>query len=417
MIRINEIVNAFRNLVGWDGVEELNDSKSGLYFQEAHPMLTLRAMRGIIPCDLADKYPSFDSTMSYNKGDKVNYTGTIYKSLINGNDKPIADKTAWVEYDLLIDFLERLTIGGIKKVVTRFLQDKIVGNETKSIVDRRALFDGLGSRNSRVENNGRIVGFELSPLRSGGITTTLNKIGLQFIGNEGTIKLYLFNSNMSEPMATKEVSLRGDGTMEWISLDWALPYMTEDLSGGDWYVVYNQRTLPYAMDAINFNRDWSREPCGTCNKGDAVLFRLINKYLTISPFYVAVDDWDGKLWDIEDNVYTMMNNYGLNFLISMDCDLTDFIIREKGEFASVLQLQVATEALRTLAMNPDVDVNRVQYNASRDNILYETDGNGQGIKGLKGELEKAYKALEIDTSGLSEVCLGCHNKGIRFKSV
>ena len=104
-------------------------------------------------------------------------------------------------------------------------------------------------------------------------------------------------------------------------------------------------------------------------------------------------------------------------MITMACDLTGAVLMEKAQFANVIQLQVATEALRTLALNPEVSVNRVQSNAERQGILFELVGDGQGIRGLNGDLEKAYKALSIDTKGFDPICLGCHNKGIRYGSI
>ena len=49
--------------------------------------------------------------------------------------------------------------------------------------------------------------------------------------------------------------------------------------------------------------------------------------------------------------------------------------------------------------------------------MFEAYGNGQGIKGLSGELEKAYKALSVDLKGLDPICMGCHNKGIHYRSI
>ena len=243
---------------------------------------------------------------------------------------------------------------------------------------------------------------------------------MQFTGNVGTVKLYLFHSSQSEPIATKEVEYTSDkGSFMWFDLEeWVMPYVNDTINaGGSWYVVYDEASLADYMQSINFGKDWSREPCGTCNKGDIQLYRLMLKYLTISPFYVAMSDWDGELWDIEDNVYTYGNNYGLNFMVTMACDVTDAILAESFNFATAIQLQVATEALRALALNPEVAVNRVQANADRDNILFELIGNGQGIKGLNGELERAYKVLEIDTKGLDPICMGCHNKGVHYGSI
>ena len=417
MYRLNDIVSSFSTLVGWKDTD-LSASDSGLYFQEAHPLLTLRALRGVMPKDLADKYPAHISGQSYSKGEKARSGGKVYESLSDGNTTDVTS-TDWREYDVLNDYLAYLTERGIKKAVTKFVNQKVVGMETKNLVDRRVLFDGAGSRDARNENKGRLVGFEITPIRTNGITTTLNRVGIQFFGNTGDVKLYLFHSSQPEPIATKTMSVTSDkGLFTWVDLDWVLPYLNDDINaGGSWYVVYNEASLPAYMESINFGRDWSREPCGTCNKGNLQLYRLMQKYLTISPFYVAVDDWDEELWDIEGNIYTPGNNYGMNFMFTMACDITDTILSERFQFATLVQLQVATDALREIALNPEVAVNRVQANAERDNIMFEAVGNGEGIKGLQGELDLAYKALSVDLKGLDPICMGCHNKGVHYSSI
>ena len=143
----------------------------------------------------------------------------------------------------------------------------------------------------------------------------------------------------------------------------------------------------------------------------------MQRFVTLSPFYVALNDWNKELWDIEENIYTPSDNYGLNFMFTMACDVTDTLIAEKFQFANLIQLQVASDALREIAMNPEVAVNRTQFNAERDSIMYEVSGNGQGIKGLQGELDRAFKALSVDLKGLDPICMACHNKGVRYTSI
>lgn len=425
MYRLTDIVNAFEGLVGWEKEstkidDSIVSSESGLYFQEAHPLLTLRAMRGIMPKDMLERYPQFASGNQYAKGVIVSYNGKAFKSLADGNAALPTDTTTWEEYDLLTDYLSDLETRGIKKVVTRFVRDKVIGMETRNIIDRRSLFDGTGRLANRVASEGRIVGFEIEPLRAEGVTMKIEKIGLQFTGNVGEVTMYLFHSSKEEPVWTKTFNYTNEkGSYMWFDAeDVYLPYVNDSVNaGGSWYLVYYQASLPSYMEAVNFGRDWSREPCGTCNKGDAQLYQTLSKYINLSPFYVAVDDWGGNLWDIQSMVYTNTNNYGINLTFSLGCDLSDIMIAERLNFANVIQLQVASDALRTLALNPEVAVNRVQYNADRDNILYETDGNGQGIRGLNGDLERAYKALSFDTKGLSPVCLTCTKKGIRYGTI
>ena len=417
MYRLNDIVSSFSSLVGWKDTE-LSASESGLYFQEAHPLLTLRALRGVMPKDLLSKYPEYVQGNAYGKDAKVQSGGKAYISLRGENTSDVTS-TDWREWDVLTDYLTYLTERGIKKVITKFVNEKVVGMETKNLVDRRTLFDGAGSRQARNENKGRIVGFEITPVRTNGITTKLNRVGVQFIGNTGDVKFYLFHSSQPEPIATKVVTIASDkGLFTWVDLDWVLPYVNNEVdAGGSWYVVYNEADLPDYMESINFGRDWSREPCGNCNKGNLQLYRLMQKFVTLSPFYAVAPDWDENLWDIEDNIYTPANNYGLNFMFTMSCDITDTILAERFQFASAVQLQVATDALREIALNPEVAVNRVQSNAERDNIMFEAVGNGEGIKGIQGELDRAYKALSVDTKGLDPICMGCHNKGVRYTSI
>ena len=102
----------------------------------------------------------------------------------------------------------------------------------------------------------------------------------------------------------------------------------------------------------------------------------------------------------------------------MGCDLTDFIIEQRGIFATVLQKQIAAIALRTMALNPSVRVNRNQSNVSMQNILYELDGNTQGRQGGIGyELKKAYEALSLNTQGIDRICLSCNNHGVKYRTV
>src|SRR5574344_2813082 len=82
MYDLSTLMSSFRTLVGWEDTDTLSTSDSGLYFQEAHPLLTLRAMRGIMPKDLIDRYPNHENGRLYNLGDKVQYNGKGYTSLV-----------------------------------------------------------------------------------------------------------------------------------------------------------------------------------------------------------------------------------------------------------------------------------------------------------------------------------------------
>ena len=84
----------------------------------------------------------------------------------------------------------------------------------------------------------------------------------------------------------------------------------------------------------------------------------------------------------------------------------------------MLQKQLAVNLIRTLALNPDVRVNRRQSNATKEELLYEIDGNPQGrATGLGKELNEAYDALDLDTRGIDRICLMCKPSRVRYTHV
>lgn len=441
MYRIKEIQDALLHVCGWEQSynpkeaidSDLTRSESGLMFQGAHPLLTLDTMRAIMPDDWGYQYPEWNSRETYS-------AGTIVQHDLNGNDdelywESIRDNNTneipgesvlfWKPYNILSDFLERVTRNGIATAIQTFTQIKQLDKETRNLLERRTFFDGAGRICATLQNTHKLVGFEIVPVRALGVTAKIEKIGLQMTGGTGIVKMYLFHSSQIDPIKTFDLDFQvKNGGFQWFTLeDCFLPYISKDNnSGGSWFLCYNQDELPQGMEAINVSKDWSREPCGTCNIGSVEVWRELTKYLQVTPFmYNAPETFAEypELWDIAYTMYTNTQNYGLNCEITVGCDLTDFIISQRQIFQDVIQKQVAVIALRALAMNPNVRVNRYQSNATRTDILYELDGNTSGVRpgGLGYQLKKAYEALKLDTQGLDRVCLSCNNRGVRYKAV
>lgn len=441
MYRLKDIQNALLHVVGWEQSynpagaieEQLTKSESGLYFQGAHPLLTLENMKNIMPEEWGLQYPDWNMILPYRKGQKVRHNGIIWIAKIDSTgEEPTASdfnddygNPYWKPYNMLSDYLERMTRNGINAAIQTFTQVKQLEKETRNLLERKAFFDGAGRIGESLENKHRLAGFEIIPVRSMGVTAKIERVGLQFTGGTGKVTLYLFHSSQVDPIKTYELDYTvKNGGFQWFPLeDCYLPYISdENNAGGSWFLCYNQDDLPSGMRAINFARDWSREPCGTCNAGSVQVWRELTKFLQVSPFVVSAPTTFKEfpeMWDIAQTMYTNTRNYGLNIEITVGCDLTDFIISQRQIFQTVIQRQVAAIALRTLAMNPDVRVNRNQTNVNRLEILYELDGNTNGVRpgGLGYELKKAYEALRLDTQGLDRICLGCNNRGVRYRTV
>lgn len=384
MYRADTIKTKFINLLGWrhhhNPVEftikdELTKSETGQYYQDFHPLLTLDNIRSVAP--------EFDE----------------------GNDS-------------FSDWLKNKTESSILKAVETFYSTKLADKTIRNILESKVLFDGAGRLTDVVRNTNSLVGFEIIPVRADGATLKIEKVGLQFNQN-GKFTLYLFHSSSPEPIKTIEVDYTKNGGIQWIEAELYLPYISESTdAGGSWFLCYNQTELSDGMMAIEKNRDWSKEPCRSCSSSEYASWQAWSQYLEVHPFKTPSPE-EMKMWDIEDNLYTYTTNYGLNLKVTMECDLTDIIVEQRRSFQNVIGLQVAADMIREFAYNPNFRINRMQQNFSRNELLYELDGDSQGYKksGILYRLDKAMEALMIDTTGINRVCMPCKSNGIRYRTI
>ena len=189
MYRLREIIEKFSSLVGWKDTDTLSQSESGLYFQEAHPLLTLRAMRGIMPKDLLSRYPLYEMGTEYAKGVKVQSNGKCYGRTTT---PPSPQHHSWREYDLLEDYLT----GPPASRRYPFIGEKIKGME-RNPLDRRTLFGGQAGRKAGILT-WRLVGFEFNHQRNGITTTQQSWYAVLTIGSE-TLPFPFFRASQLIP--------------------------------------------------------------------------------------------------------------------------------------------------------------------------------------------------------------------------
>lgn len=435
MVRANDIQEKLLHLIGWEQNYDTSDlkisdaltvSESGLYFQQIHPLLTLQNMSCIAPDFKNITFPEYNSEKEYSKGNVVDYQGTQYKALQKAQGKqPDIESEYWVETNLFSEWLESKTKASIQKAIARYCNEKTVEGTNKPLCESRTLFDGTGRLVDTVKNKKNLVGFEIVPVRAKGVTTKINKICLQFT-KAGEYTLYLMHSSMDASVKIIKLNKIRDNSAEWFTVDdLYLPYQSEDNdAGGSWYLCYFQSELPEGSQAIRKNKDWSKEPCGSCSRRELLAWMAWSKYLEIHPFFVNeelinTEDESLHLWDVENNQYIYDNNYGLNLEVTVSCDITDFIVEQRMMFQDVIAKQVAVDMLREFAYNSNVRTNRHSINASRLDILYEVDGDSSSMKksGLSYQLDMAFKAIKLSTSGIDRVCLPCKNNGIKYRTV
>lgn len=446
MVRANDIQDKLLHLIGWEQNYDASDlkisdaltvSESGLYFQQIHPLLTLQNIACIAPEFKNMTFEEYSTKKSYSKGNVVKYDEKLYKALQKAlNKQPDIESEYWVEANPFSEWLESKTKASIQKAIARYCNEKIAQGTYKTLCENRTLFDGTGRLVDVVKNRKNLVGFEIVPVRAKGVTTKINKIGLQFT-EPGEYTLYLMHSSMDAPVKIIKLNKIRKNSIEWFSLnDVYLPYQSEDNdAGGSWYLCYFQSELPEGSQAIRKDKDWSKEPCNSCSRREYLAWMAWSKYIEVHPFFVneelveAVnfnddfnDDFEKQalhLWDVENNQYTYDNNYGLNLELTISCDITDFIIEQRMLFQDVIAKQVAVDMLREFAYNANVRTNRHSINASRLDILYEIDGDSSSMKksGLSYQLDMAFKAIKLSTEDIDRVCLPCKNNGIKYRTV
>ena len=435
MIRIKDLNEQLLHLVGWQQSydtsevklsDNLTQSESGMYFQQVHPLLTLPNLMSIAPDFKNTNFPEHDANSSYKEGVVVTLEDKYYKSI---KDVPvnteITNDEFWIETNLFSEWLEDKTKASIIKLINKFINMKLADKASKSLIENKTLFDGTGRLTNLATNRNRFVGFEVDTVRSKGVTVKINKIGLQFT-RPGKYKVYILHSSCDTPVYSFEFEKLKSNSIEWFKPkeDILLPYESQEIdAGGSWYIGYLQSDLPENSQAINRDRDWSTQPCKGCSRQEFLAWQAWSKYIEVHPFYVDENQLLGEdeqmYFDPEIMNFTYDANYGINLDVSVYCDLTDFIIKQKQLFQDVIAKQVAVDFLREFAYNPNVRTNRRSINASRTDILYELDGDSSSMKhsGLNYELDLALKALNFSTQGLDRVCLPCVNRGLKYRTV
>ena len=446
MLRVKDIQDRLLHLIGWQQNYDtsqlkvsntLTETESGLYYQQAHPLLTLDNISSIAPDFRNTVYDEYSEEVAYSRDQIVTHDGLIYKAVRNSVGRKLTDKYYWAETSPFSEWLEEKTKSCIYKAVSRFYAERLSSGISKDLCEKKSLFEGAGRIFDTIKNQSNLVGFELVPVRSNGVTVKINKIGLNFTkGGEYTI--YIFHSSSETPVYTLKLNKFKSNTIEWFDVeDIYLPYMSDyNDAGGSWFVCYLQDNLPVGSMAIRKERDWSKGPCSSCSRREYISWQAWSKYLEVHPFFVNSEFVNPKseynsdfsndfsnssisLWDVSKNQYTYDTNYGLNLEVSVSCDLTDFVISQRHLFTDIIMKQMAVDMLKEFAYNANVRTNRHSVNVSRLDVLYELDGDSSSFKntGLCSSLDLAYKALQVSLSGIDRVCLPCKNNGIKYRVV
>lgn len=376
MYDVGLIKTAFSDLIGWRQAEDLTDSdkwqlsglmtsSSGLFYNDVHPVLTFSNMASV-----ATEF------------DKIN------------------DNNATERNDQFTEWLRQRTEAGIVEAVEAWFSQKSILKTANNLLEHTDLFTTTSNFNDLETSSGKIVGHRFTPYMSKSLALKLEKIKVQFDTNQ-VIQIHLFQSGKKEPIQSVNVNYTGDGSVQEESVNWLLK------SGSSYFLAYNQDVIQGSAINSIYDHKFS---------GKTLTFPS-GRYYEVSAFNVE-EDSILELWDISKNDYTISTNYGMNVTLSVVCDYTDFIIQQKDLFKMVIYYKVAMKIMRELAFNSNSRVNRNVANFSREEIVYEIDGDSQGRirHTVFGMYEAAMNSIQFNTSLIDKICLPCAKNGVRWTS-
>lgn len=412
------LIEAFLPLIGWrtgpnadaPQIKEVNTSTSYRWFQSFHPLLNLDSVFSVAPdFDIITNHntPIFEVSKTYAKDDLVYNTTNFYRSLQDNNTSNLlTDTNFWQETNLHSDWLRQKTIDGILWTINQWLAMKSLRGTSRNLLeDADTLFKTSGSIADTRQKQNKRVGLTILIARSRSITAQLKEIGFWFT-EAADIEIKLYKSDKNAPVYTETFNYTGSG-QEWFtpSFDWDL------LPEGMYFLGYDESALPTTCQAINGLSDYNFSSEGFYHRGTHLWYYPSGKYFSIASF--ATDQDFTTLWDIRKNTHTLSTNYGLNIKMHVQCDYTDFLVKNAALFTEAIGLGVACYFLTELAINSNVQISRHQRNAEQkaSMIIYERDGE-KGDKGVNSKFYKMLEMLSFDTSTIDAVCLPCRKNGV-----
>lgn len=320
-------------------------------------------------------------------------------------------------------FLQNVRKTAVTSTLNDLVTKKLAGKGIKSKLSDTIVFDSTARFTNLISNNGKFVGWSFRPVRSGNLVTKINKVAVQFLEPVINLQLYVFHSSQQDVIETREINTTKSSSVEWVTLEEPiiLKYSDHD-AGGYYFIGYYQNDLMLASSptnrAIYKEHDLSVAPCGSCNKWNGTYYKEWSKFLKIDTgTFDPMFDGDTSFPSHEKINFGENKNYGLNFSIETNCDITDFIINNKSLFAPTLQVRYAMELLRYLDMSP------IRKNVVTDTMKNEaftaihgsiSENNYIKVRGLSHDYRDYMEGLNLDTSYLDPICLASTARGISW---
>lgn len=391
--------------------DSLNPSTALVAVNDIHPLITPENISSCFRDADMMGINDYSASLAYKKDQRVSYLGKYYKALQDNTNHAPTETAYWAEVSIVSEQLTRIVQAATNKMLASVFDKKQINQTVKSIVDDFYLFDGRADSINLNPNLNRLVGFRIIVKNPEDINIVIKKIGAQFSAATGTIPIKLYHSsNAIAPVATADLAYDTAGKVKWFDSTLTMDSVsTLNDTGGVWYLVYNEASIPN-MQSTRKDLDLVNSPgCSACDKPYFDMYTKRSSYVDVQPFYVTEGNFtDGQLWDPAKEIHVNENNFGLNFSMTVECDLSDFICRNKNSFANALAYQVAADILQQFCYSSRL--NQIKENVSSDAHYALHGDKNTNNKGLMKDLEQKIAAVSFSISELNDICLPCENK-------
>ena len=318
------------------------------------------------------------------------------------------------------DYLAEKVASGISKGLTKVMIEKKLNESTKTLLNSSKLFDGIGRFQDTIISDGSFVGIEVEIFPSYGTKVIIDKIGLQFTQPQTNLPIYIYHTSQIDAIKVVSATTTKQNSLEWLTLSETIDfaYLSDQYdSGGMFYIGYYQDGI--SGQAIKKDFNWMQGPCNTC-RGGANAMKIWNErlnFVRVVPVEVESSNLNGiQMFDYTKRKYTPVNNFGMNFGVTVQCDVSDYLCEQKFVLTDLIGKQVAVDILND--MKHSTRLNRIA-NVSQNMIIRDLEGDRETNEpGLAVRLSNSIKAVDFDFSKIDSPCLPCNKKwGIRKGSI
>lgn len=263
-------------------------------------------------------------------------------------------------------YLDELKGDVIEEAIKMLFDMRKLHRHTKELLKDNYLFNGPGRIADKVSTNGRFVGYRIEPTLQQGMKVEIDEIWTQFDTVQSDFDLHLFHSSRLDPIKTIRLNRTRINEVERHKLTGAdfieMFYVNDNYGpGGYFYLGYFESAL--TGQAISRNKDLTIDCCGTSFVGQRR--RMFDR---VTPMYVTSNNLNGgQMWDNINDVLISNNSFGLNLRLSVKCDLTEYIIRNKEALVGLLKAVMKKNVL-SLYFNSN-QVNHIE-GLSKEKVAY-----------------------------------------------